>query len=125
MNKLGILFWSVFGLLVVAADPAEAQSAPLGKGRVWNISCGTTAATLKPPTKDSLVPYKEFRVWNNSATVVYLGGSDVTQDTTKGYPICTTAASCEQAGISIAGFADSFSCRTASGTATVVVFAGA
>lgn len=61
----------------------------------------TTAATeLKPAAYGGRSP-SSCRIWNNSATVAYVGGSGV--DTTDGYPLCTDTASCPEAAITIDG----------------------
>lgn len=78
---------------VIAWQPSVEQaqymaglSTSLGRVRVFQQSCGTSAAKLT----DNL-PYSAVRVWNNSTTAVYLGGSNVNTSTT-GMPICTTTS---------------------------------
>lgn len=113
-GSLGVLF------LLSLAFPAEALSDPLSLVRVFQFSCTTTAAQIKPT--DVPRNAKAMRIWNNSTTPVYLGGSDVTNGLTKGWPICTDTAACEQASFPIDVVANVY-CRAGSST-TVQVFFG-
>lgn len=107
---LGFLVWT---------PPAEALSDPLGTFRVYTFSCTTAGQQIVPSSgrKSS----KAARFWNNSATPVYLGGSDVATTST-GYPICTDTAVCEASGFSIDS-APVVWCRAGS-TVSIVVSVG-
>jgi hypothetical protein len=109
-------------LLLVAALALMALglSTPLGRLRAYQVTCGTTATSLSPPSS-SMNAMSSFLVWNNSATAVYIGGPDV-NTTTKGFPICTASATCLRSDMPVDG-REGF-CRVAAGTATVTVLAG-
>lgn len=94
-----------------------ALPASLGHLRAFQVSCGTTAALLS----DGL-PISSALILNNSATAVYLGGSDV-DTTTHGFPICTNTAACLRPDMPLDG--KRLSCIVASGSVTVTVLAGA
>lgn len=96
----------------------EGVPGPLSGLRAFTVSCGTSAT----PISDS-VPYHSLYLWNNSATPIYLGASNVTASTTNGMPICTDTASCPRADLP-ADARHGF-CRVGSGTVSLVVLAGA
>lgn len=101
LNQLafGVLFAASVLFCYVAFSPrAEALSDPLAYVRTFTFSCTTSAARIVPST--SVRTQKAMRVWNNSTTPIYLGGSDV-DTSTKGWPICTDTANCEQASFPI------------------------
>ncbi|MCC7173491.1 MAG: hypothetical protein IT459_23810 [Planctomycetes bacterium] len=89
----------------------------LAKIRTHTVTCGTTATAITDGTGAS-----SMLIWNNSATPVYLGGSDV-NTTTEGFPICTDTANCLRADMPID--AKYLYCRVSAGTVTVRVLAGA
>jgi hypothetical protein len=86
-------------MLFVAALPAHGLSDPLASIRSFRFTCGTAALVIKPSA--GVASAKAMRFLNLSATPVYLGGSDVTTDTTKGYPICTDTAACDGAAFPV------------------------
>jgi len=106
------------GIIVLAQQQASAQAAPLGRIRTFNVTCTTSATPIKPP--DGLTSISAWSVWQNSATPVYIGGSDVTNGTTKGWPICTDTAVCPASTISFDANAVGF-CRAGSSQTVVVV----
>lgn len=112
-----------FSALVVLsyAFPAQALSDPFSQVRVFQVSCGTTATLIRP--SDAPRSKRALRVWNNSTTPIYLGGSDVTGGLTKGWPVCTDTSACEQASFPLDASGDVY-CRTASGSVTTQVFFG-
>lgn len=102
-----------------------ALATPIGRLRVFQFTCTTTATLIRPATDPkSLVA---MRIWNGvagtgaNAGTVFLGGSDV-NGTTKGWPLCT-ASTCPENIISVDAAAVGY-CIVASGTATITVFAG-
>lgn len=104
--------------LELAQQMPEGVPGPLGGLRAFKVSCGTSAT----PITDGK-PYHSIYLWNNSATAIYLGGSDVTASTTNGMPICTASASCPKADMP-ADARHGF-CRVAAGTQDLVALAGA
>lgn len=124
LNRRGVLIATaaVAALVALVGFPpvANALADSLGIARSYEVACGTSATRLRPA--DGLSGFAAFKVWNNSATAVYLGGSDV-DTSTKGYPICTTS-SCDGASLPVDGKPDVFFCRVASGSTTVKILAG-
>lgn len=106
--------------LVWFTPAANALADSLGIARSYEVSCTTGATRLRPAS--GLSGFAAFKVWNNSTTAVYIGGSDV-DTSTKGYPICTTS-SCDGASIPVDAKPDVFFCRVAVGSVTVKVLAG-
>jgi len=89
----------------------------LGRIRTHTVTCATTATAIADGHNAS-----SMLIWNNTATPVYLGGSDV-DTTTAGFPICTDTATCLRADMPID--AKYLYCRVSSGTVAVKVLAGA
>lgn len=104
--------------LELAQHMPEGVPGPLSGLRAFRVGC-TTAAT---PIADG-APYHSLTMWNNSATPVYLGASNVTASTTNGYPICTDTATCPRADMP-ADVRHGF-CRVTAGTVYLVILAGA
>lgn len=126
MNSYVNRLW--FGLIVLAAfvfaclwfaSPAKALSDSLGTVRVYTFSCTTTAAKIIPSSGVRSV--KAQRFWNNSTSPVYIGGTDV-DTSTKGWPICTDTAACEQASFPIDAGTTVW-CKAGS-TVSLLVFTG-
>lgn len=92
-------------------------STSLGRVRAYQVACTTTATAISDGHSQS-----SGLIWNNSATPVFLGGSDVNA-TTEGFPICTDTATCLRADMPID--AKYLYCRVSSGTVAVKVLAGA
>ena len=90
----------VFLAVALLSVGALAAFSPLGSLEAEVLTVSTTATELKPAAYGGRAP-ASCRVWNNSVTVVYIGGSGV--DTTDGYPICTDTASCPEAAITVDG----------------------
>ena len=117
----------MFGFLlamITAFVPADVT--PINRARGYQISCDTTAIKMSPASgigspSTGGPGFQSFKFWNNTTTLVYVGGSDV--DTTKGIPYCTTAASCPQSFDSYDGNPAGFWCY-ASGATTVTILAG-
>ena len=93
-----------------------ALSTSLNSVRSYQVVCATTATPITDAQGQSAV-----LVWNSSATPVFIGGATV-NTTTAGFPICTTAASCPYASMSLD--AKYPYCRVAAGTVTIKVLAG-
>jgi hypothetical protein len=106
-------------LFLVFASAAFALSDPLGGGKSYQITCGTTARNLAP---SGTVSYQAFRFFVNSATTVHVGGPDVAGSST-GMPYCTNSTNCVASTDSVDGNPAGFFCR-ASSDVTVTVFAG-
>lgn len=106
-------------LILLAVPPLLLMglSTSLGRIRAYQVACTTTATAISDGHSQS-----SGLIWNNSATAVYLGGSDV-NTTTTGFPICTNTASCLRADMPID--AKYLYCRVAAGSTTVTVLAGA
>jgi hypothetical protein len=100
MNKILSCFLLVGGLaaLFLLAPQADALADPLAYVRTYTFSCTTGAARIVPSS--NIRTQRAMRVWNSSATPIYLGGSDVNTSTT-GWPICTDTALCEQASFPV------------------------
>lgn len=105
---------------VLSSQPALALADSLSILRAYQVSCATTATAIAP--SDGIKSQHAWSVWNNSATPVYVGGSDVTT-TTKGWPICTDTASCPSSTLSVDAVTSGF-CRVGSGTVTLTVISG-
>lgn len=99
IGALVTVLYAVVLFSVLAATDADALSDPLGSVRVFQFTCTTSAQVIKPSSNPKGA--KSLRLWNNSATPVYLGGADVTNGLTNGWPICTNTAACEQASFPI------------------------
>jgi len=95
---------------------APALNTSLNNVRSYQVACGTTATPITDGAGQSAL-----LVWNNSATPVFLGAANV-NTTTTGFPICTLAASCPYASMSLD--AKYPYCRVAAGSVTVKVLAG-
>lgn len=93
---------------------------PFGQVRVWQQSCTSTAAAIKPSSAPTT--YSSLRIMNNNSGAVYIGGSDV-NTSTKGYPLCTTAATCPEFALSLPALAGVPYCVAGSAT-TITVIAG-
>lgn len=89
----------------------------LGKVRSYQVSCATTAGGTDLSDGS---PISSIFVFINSATPVYIGGTDV--DSTHGMPVCTAAASCAASSLSLD--VKEARCLSSSGTVTATVIAG-
>lgn len=117
----GLIGLFVVGLyLAFPAEPADAYDTPLAKVHAYQLGCVASAGGISLKKSTDLQNYSHLTVWNNSATPVYIGGSDITS--TLGLPICTDTAACPAASISMD--AAGAYCLSSSGTKTVVVLAG-
>ena len=92
-------------------------STSLGNMRAHQVACGDTAT----PVTDGY-PASSMLLWNNSATPVYLGASNV-NTSTRGFPICTDTASCLRADMPLDG--KYLYCIVGAGSVTLTVLAGA
>lgn len=110
----------IFAAALFLATRSEALADTLGFVRVFTMTCTTTAQRVVPTS--GRFGSRSMRLWNNSSTSVFLGGSDVATTST-GYPICTNTANCEASGITLDANPVVF-CRVASGTVDVLVFQG-
>lgn len=110
----------IFAAALFLATRSEALADTLGFVRVYTFTCTTTGQKIVPSS--GRTGSRSMRVWNNSATSVFLGGSDVATTLT-GYPICTNTANCEAAGMTLDANPVVF-CRVAAGTVDVLVFQG-
>ena len=102
--------------LEVMQHMPEGTPGPLVNVRAFTESCGTTATVISDDN-----PIASGLIWNNSATPVYLGGSDVATTAT-GFPICTDTALCLRADMPID--ARRVWCIVAAGSVNVLVLAG-
>ncbi len=101
------------------ARRAEASlTTPLAKVRSYTVSCATTAGGTS--LNDGEATSSMF-IFVNSATPVYIGGTDI--DSTHGMPVCTAAASCVSASMSLD--VKTARCLSSSGTVSALVIAGA
>jgi len=120
---LNLLAFFTFALgmlgLAMYVSPVQALSDPVSGIRVFQFSCGTTAAKILPTSGTRSA--KAMRVWNNSTTPVYLGGSDVSSSTATGWPICTDTAACEQAAFPVDSVANVY-CKAGSSVTVSVMF---
>lgn len=111
LKKAGLAAVLLVGLLSVLG---------LGQPTSQVYSFRFAATTTQAEIQDSLATgFKACRVWNNSATVVYLGGNLQAIDSTDGYPICTSTASCPESVLTIDG--SGVSVEAASGTVNLQV----
>ena len=101
----------------VLADIQPMLNTPLGKVRAYQVSCTTAAGGV---TLSDGQPISSLFVFVNSATPVYVGGTDV--DATHGMPICTATASCPSSSISFD--VKDARCLSSAGTVTATVLAG-
>lgn len=109
----------LLGIVIsIAAMAALGLGAPLNGSHTFPVACGTAATRIADTTSTGL---SAFMAWNNSTTLVYVGGSDV-DTSTKGMPICTTAATCFASSIAIDG--GGAYCIVASGSTTIEVIGG-
>lgn len=97
-----------------------ALATPLANPRAYQIGCLAAAGGISLKKTTDLKSVSSLVIWNNSATPVYIGGSDVTS--TLGMPICTDSAACPSSSVAFDGTAPF--CLSSSGTKTVVVLAG-
>lgn len=100
---------------VFASVSASALAEPVGEYQVWSHACTTTAGRVTSPTVGK--SFKTFQLWNNSATPVFFGGSDV--DTTTGagatgWPICNNTAVCPRAFQEVDGLPTNLHCKAGS-----------
>lgn len=79
------------------SSPSLALAAPLGALQAKTTSVTTTAEKVTDEL-DKTTGNKSCMIWNNSATILYVGGSDV--DSTHGWPICTNTSTCPAAVLS-------------------------
>lgn len=105
----------VTAVAVFFAQPSGAHPA-LGKVRAYQVSCTTAAGGVSL----AVGQMSSALVWINSATPVYIGGTDITS--TKGMPLCTAIASCVQSSVSIDS--KELRCLSSSGTVTATVLVG-
>ncbi len=117
---IGLTLFLLLFVALVFSTQASALSDTLGSFRAYTFTCTTTPQRLAPSS--GVKSSKAMRVWNNSATSVFLGGSDVATTST-GYPICTNTTNCEMSALPIDA-APVVWCRVASGTVDVLVLAG-
>lgn len=109
---------AAFGALLYFI-PAAADVTPLGRMRVFQMNCTATAQ----PITDGGEVFEAARLWNPSATAVYIGGTDV-DASTKGVPICNTA-SCIDDDIPVTAKTGVALCRTSAGSQAITVVVGA
>jgi hypothetical protein len=102
----------------LVTDISPFLSTPLGKVRAYEVACATTAGGTSLGDGEA---FSSLYVWINSATPVYIGGTNV--DATHGMPFCTASASCPSAVLSMD--AKLARCLSSSGTVTAIVLAGA
>lgn len=122
VNKIKWLFpvaLVIVTVLMIYSDKSNALADPVGTVRVFQKSCGTTAAPLCAGQNCS---YQTAKFWVNSATPVFIGGSDV-DTSTKGMPYCTDTASCISAGDSADAVLPALWCKAGS-SVTVTVLVG-
>jgi hypothetical protein len=110
----------IFAAALFLATRSEALADALGYVRVFTFTCTTTAQQIKPTS--GRTGSRSIRLWNNSATSVFLGASDVATTST-GYPICTNTANCESSGITLDANPVVY-CRVAAATQDILVFQG-
>ena len=118
--SLGIFLGALVAFLALVVVPAAALSTPLAQLRGYEIGCIATAGGISLGKAGDLKAVSSMMVWVNSATPVYIGGTDVTS--TKGMPICTNTALCPASSISID--AKGATCLSSSGTVTASVLVG-
>lgn len=106
-------------LAVIWSGQSQALSDPLGTFRSFEKSCGTTAAPLCSGANCKI---KAGKFWVNSATPVYMGGSDVNTGTL-GMPYCTDTATCVAASEPIDGNLNGLWCKAGS-SVTVDIIVG-
>lgn len=110
----------IFGLMVVTYPTSvNALADSLGFYRSYQISCTTSALAM---CRTGYCNFQAFKFWVNSATPVFVGGSDV-DTSTKGMPYCTDGANCVASSEPVDGSPGSLFCRSG-GAVTVTVFAG-
>jgi hypothetical protein len=110
----------VIAIIVAMAIPALADPV-LGSFKVYQVTCNGTAAKMGPSNYSKQIV--SFRWWVNSATPVFVGGSDV-NTTDKGFPYCTDTASCALATDTADGPPSELWCRTAGSSVIVTIFGG-
>ena len=106
-------------LLMTYPTSVNALSDSLGLYRSYQVSCTSTPGKM---CRTGYCSFQAFKFWVNSATPVFMGGSDV-DTSTKGMPYCTAGASCLQSFDSIDGVPANMFCDSG-GTVTVTVIAG-
>jgi cobalamin biosynthesis protein CbiD len=117
-NRKAIAIGALLFLLLPAAA-ALALSQPLTGIYSETLSVTTTAERVTSEYNIT-TGWKSCTIWNNSATILYVGGSDV--DATDGFPICTDTASCPDSKFT--ADATGFYVVSASGTLTPRLICG-
>lgn len=116
-TRIGFNRYAVVAACAVALLMLTGLANPVGGIRTFQVACLASAPVAVTDSKG----VSALRVWNNSATPVYLGSSAMT-GATNGMPICTATASCIAADMPIDG--GGLYCLSSSGTVTVTVIAG-
>jgi hypothetical protein len=117
-NRKAMALGALLFLLLPAAG-VFALANPVSEVRAEILSVGTTAERVTEEIGFT-TGWKSCMLWNNSATVLYVGGPDV--DSTDGFPICTDTASCPDSKIVID--ASAYYVVAASGTLTPNIICG-
>lgn len=119
-NKI-LAFLAAIACVGFFAYDAGALDKTLTNVAAEQISVSTTAELVTNDMEsDKGKTWRSCLIFNNSATVLYVGGSDV--DSTDGMPICTDSASCVKSSITIDG-KDAW-VVAASGTLTPTILCG-
>lgn len=118
VNKSLVAMAAIFLVAIVgvfASMSASALADPVGEYQVWSHACGTSVSRITSPTVGK--SFKTFQMWNNSATPVFFGASDVdtvTGASATGWPICNDTAVCPRAFQEIDGIPTSLHCKAGS-----------
>lgn len=105
--------------LMIYSDKSSALADPVGTVRVFQKPCNSTASPL---CTGQNCQYQTAKFWVNSATPVFIGGSDV-DTSTKGMPYCTDTATCVAAGDTADALLPALWCKSG-GSVTVTVLVG-
>lgn len=120
----------VAALVLLPSIAAAAPGAPMEKIGSCVITVTNTATSLAALVETAgckKLPSEAVLLWNNSTTVVCIGGSDVNTTVTAGgkcWPVCTTAASCKYDVYTARASPAAVYLKVASSTQAVLVHAG-
>lgn len=121
MNKNRIVAIAALVAVLGAPQLANALSTTLSNVTAEQVSITTTAELITNDMEsDKGKTWRSCLIFNNSATILYVGGSDV--DSTDGMPICTDSASCVKSSITVDG--KDTHAIAASGTLTPTILCG-
>lgn len=114
LNRNRLVAVLVLAVLALSAPYVMALANPTSKVTAFQFTATTTQAELQSGNEYN---WKSCRLWNNSATQLYVGGIEDTLSSTVGWKLCTDTANCPEDKLTIDG--RGIVLEAASGTLTV------